>query len=317
MCRDFSYCFITSLALFASVGCREVYISPSTGSSECASSIYSCMTLSQIAASSRAALLTESNLTIIFLPGNHTLNAKNFTLSTVPHISMKSLSKGGPSRYVINCHKSSRFLFRFNVLVHISRLTFSGCFETEIHQVSEFIMEDCQLFGAETPSGRALVVIKSSLNIRMTYFMSFHGNVLYKGGAVYCTQSSIKLSDCTFTKNSANSGAAVYAENNSTLMMSNCSFSNHTAYSHRETDDILGVVYANVSSVIVSDSSFSNNCFCEGNYSTKCNGGVLSAFKSKVSISGCTFVGNIAFNGGVGYCHKGTKLMIFDTNFAR
>ena len=323
MCCDISYCFITLLVLLVSVGCREVYISPSTGGSECASSTYSCMTLSQIAASSRAALLTELNLTIVFLPGNHTLNATNFTLSTVPHISMKSLSKSGPSRYVINCHKSSRFLFRFNALVHIRGLTFNGCFETGIHQVSEFVMEDCRLFGSDRPSGRALVVTKSSLSIWMTYFMLFRGSTLHNhyGGAMHCSQSCIHLSDCMFSENCANSGAAVYVEDSSTLTVSNCSFANHTTYSYsnKEADDIHGVVYASMSFVILSDSSFNDNCFCfcEENHSTNCNGGVLSAFKSNVSISGCTFSSNIAFNGGVAYCHRGAKLMISNTNFTQ
>ena len=313
------YCFTVSLVFLASVECQTVYIVPSTGGAVCpiaSSANNSCMTLTQIAASSTAALPTESNLTIIFLPGNHTLNATNFSLTTITHVSMKSQSRDGFSRCAINCYKSSKFQFRFNSLVHISGLTLNECYEIEVHQVKEFVMEDCRLSGRERSfgRGRGLVVTKSTLNIMRTDFMSFHGSAAHKGGAVYCWQSNISLSDCMFINNSATSGAAVYIEENSTLISLNCSFSNHIVCIDNDTDAIYGVVYVNLSSVILHDSGFSNNSFCHGNLTTN-SGGVLCVFRSNVNISECTFVGNIAFNGGVAYCHRGAKLMISSTNF--
>lgn len=116
-------CFIISLVFLASVKCRTVYIATSGAVCPIASrASNSCMTLTQIAASSKAAPTTESNLTIIFLPGNHTLNATNFSFTMIPHVSMKSQSRDGFSRYAINCYKSSKLQFRFNSLVHISGL---------------------------------------------------------------------------------------------------------------------------------------------------------------------------------------------------
>ena len=273
------YCFIISLVFLASVECRTVYIATSDAVCPIASSANnSCMTLTQIAASSTAALTTESNLTVIFLPGNHTFNATNFSLTMIPHVSMKSQSSDGFSRCAINCYKSSKFQFRFNSLVHISGLTLNECYEIEVHQVKEFIMEDCRLFGRERLFGgdRGLVVTKSTLNIMRTDFMSFHGNATHKGGAVYCWQTNISLSDCIFMNNSATSGAAVYIEENSTLISLNCLFSNHIVCIDNDMDVIYGVVYANLSSVILHDSDFSNNSFCHGNLTTN-NGGVLSA----------------------------------------
>ena len=182
-------------------------------------------------------------------------------------------------------------------------------------------MEDCRLFGMETPFGRGLVVTQSELSIRRTYFVSFHGSASHKGGAVYCSQSTVHLSDCVLTKNSAISGAVVHVEGNSTLIVSNCLFSNHTrCSSNNETDSVqyYGVVYTNASSVILSDSNFSNNSFYQGNLTTDIyNGGVLGALKSNISISRCTFMGNTAFNGGVAYCHEGAKLMISDSKFTQ
>ena len=310
-------CFIISLVFLASVECRTVYIATSGAVCPIASrASNSCMTLTQIAASSKAAPTTESNLTIIFLPGNHTLNATNFSFTMIPHVSMKSQSRDGFSRYAINCYKSSKLQFRFNSLVHISGLTLNECYEIEVYQVKEFVMEDCRLSGRERSfgRGRGLVVTKSTLKIMRTDFMSFHGNATHKGGAVYCWQTNISLSDCMFMNNSATSGAAVYIEEDSTLISLNCSFSNHIVCIDNDTDIIYGVVYANLSSVILCNSDFSNNSFYHGNLTTN-NGGVLSAFRSNVSISECTFIGNIAFNGGVAYCHRGAKLMISSTNF--
>ena len=316
MSPNLSYhCFIASLTLLASVGRCIIYISPSTSDSLSQCINNSCVTLSQIAAASTP-ISTKLNLTIIFLPGNHTLNTSNFTIAEVPHVSMKSLSGDGSSRYVINCHKTSRFQFRMNTLVHISGLTFNRCFETEIHQVSQFIMEDCCLLGTESRSGRGLVVTRSTLDIRRSYFTSFHGSESqsHEGGAMYCSQSSVRISDCTFSKNSAYSGAAVHIEENSTLVAFNCSFSSHIACGNEEADDVDGGVFANLSSVILSDCTISNNSFCKENH-TNNNGGALSAFNSSVSISWCTFNGNIALNGGAVHCHRGAQLMISKTNF--
>ena len=144
--------------------------------------------------------------------------------------------------------------------------------------------------------------------------MSFYGSESrsHKGGAIYCSQSRVYMSDCKFTRNSAYSGAAVHIEENSALTAFNCSFSSHIVCSYEKAHDVYGVVYANLSSVILSDCSINNNSFCKGNLTT---GGALSAFSSNISISGCTFIGNIAFNGGAVYCHRGTQLIISDTNF--
>ena len=324
MYKYLSIYLVLLIALVVSVGCKELYVSPSTANdSSCSASTStdSCMSLSEIVAAV-SDLAAESNLTIIFLPGNHTvtLNSTDFSLM-VHHVTMKSQGRDGPSSYVIKCHNSSKFQFRFNTFVHISGLTFNGCFEIEIYNVNEFVMEDCRLFGMETPFGRGLVVTQSELSIRRTYFVSFHGSASHKGGAVYCSQSTVHLSDCVLTKNSAISGAVVHVEGNSTLIVSNCLFSNHTrCSSNNETDSVqyYGVVYTNASSVILSDSNFSNNSFYQGNLTTDIyNGGVLGALKSNISISRCTFMGNTAFNGGVAYCHEGAKLMISDSKFTQ
>ena len=60
---------------------------------------------------------------------------------------------------------------------------------------------------------------------------------------------------------------------------------------------VYGIIFANVSSIILSDCNIDHNSIYQGNIistSNKLKGGALSAFKSNVYISGC---GNIAFKG--------------------
>ena len=120
MYKYLSIYLVLLIALVVSVGCKELYVSPSTANdSSCSASTStdSCMSLSEIAAAV-SDLAAESNLTIIFLPGNHTvtLNSTDFSLM-VHHVTMKSQGRDGPSSYVIKCHKSSKFQF---ILLSIS-----------------------------------------------------------------------------------------------------------------------------------------------------------------------------------------------------
>ena len=95
--------FFTSVfilpALLVSIECATFYISPSTSDTSC-TSVNSCMTLSQIASSS-SVTRSGSNLTIILMPGNHTLNISNFTVTGIHYFSMKSSDEY--SKHMINC----------------------------------------------------------------------------------------------------------------------------------------------------------------------------------------------------------------------
>ena len=194
MYQAFSCILFVSFASFStSVSCRVFYASPSINDL-CVSTNNSCLILSEIAeAVSSTNVFPDSNITIIFLPGNHSLGASNFTLTAIPYVSMKSLDRDGSSRYVINCHPSSRFLFRFNSFIHISGLTFRGCFETEIHSVIDLTMEDCRMCGKKEPPGTGLVITNSSVSISQTYFTSFSEipSHSHKASTIYCSQSSI------------------------------------------------------------------------------------------------------------------------------
>ena len=123
-----------------------------------------CTTLSQLAGHG-SLTRSENNLTIVFSPGTHTLNASNFSTAGIPHVLMKSSTEAGNSR--INCYGTARFKFEFNTLVHISGLTFTGCLENEVSTVGEFVMEDCHLTGDKDQSGGALTIFNSRVHINL------------------------------------------------------------------------------------------------------------------------------------------------------
>ena len=215
---------------------------------------------------------------------------------------------------MINCHLSTKFQFRFSSIVHISGVSLNGCLENIVYEVEEFTMENCMLFGTERLLGRALVVTNSTLHIMRSTFTSFHGYESYKGGAIHCSQGHIHVSNSTFTKNSAASGGTLYIEQNSVANIENSVFSHHK-------DSVCcfeicngGVIFANFSFVTLSRCIYSNNGFHKDNISVI--SGALSAYKSNISILWCTFIENIASNGGAVHCHKGTSITISDTKFA-
>ena len=160
-----------------------------------------CMTLEQLAVSSPVTLTATKvdNLTIVLSPGTHNLNATNFSTYGIPYVSMTSSAETGDSR--INCYGSARFMFKLNTLVHISGLALSGCLDNEVDEVEEFIVEDCRLTGDREQSGRALVVVNSTVHIARSDFRSFYAENC-RGGAIYCSMSSIIISECTFSGNS-------------------------------------------------------------------------------------------------------------------
>ena len=305
MDQSFCYHFIILSVLLVYIECATFHISPSTNDTLC-TSVYSCMTLSTAAS---LVIRPGLNLTLVLLPGSHTLNTSNFIAAGIPYFSMKSSS--GHSNHTINCYLSSNFQFRFNTQIHMSGLSFNGCLENEVYEVDKFIMEDCILLGSEKLSGRALVVTRSTLTIMRSSFTSFYGSKLHKGGAIYCSQGNIHILNCTFTGNCAASGGALHTEQNSDITIEKSVFSNHKAC-YKESHNG-GVIFVNMSLATLSSCVFRNNSFHRENLGI--NGGTLSTFGSNISILWCTFSENIASNGGAIYCHNGTFINISDTKF--
>ena len=287
---------------------RTIYISDNI--SQCGTAMRSCMTLSQFTNTSQS-IRTDSkeNLTLVFLPGHHKLNQSNFNVTGLQRVLMRaSPSTKDSLKPSINCSMSSRFQFKYNSLVKINSLTFNGCLENEVHEVHVFKMEDCHLIGTKELNGRALVVTNSTLFLKNTYFEMFQGCGSYKGGAIYCLQSIIYITNCTFTNNTATTGGALHVEGNSESIIVNSTFS-------KQNPQLKNHYNKTTNNLTVDLSNSVPKCSTYNGKSVSSSGGVISVIESNVSVHLSTFVDNIAFYGGTVYCHKGAVVNISNSNF--
>ena len=316
MNQDLHLFILLSLLLVTAVKSHTVYVSPSVPSSSstlCDVSTKSCMSLSQLAKSH--SIQNYLKLDVVFLPGNYSLNATVFSLNGTRYVTLKS-STGDSSGHVINCHTSAKFEFKFKTMVNISGLTLNGCLGNEVSGVESFVMEDCRVKGNTEKSGRALVIANSTVHIVRSHFTSFRGELCVptcgKGGAIYCSLSTIEISECLFTYNSATSGAALYVERSSDVTLTNSVISNNNACLSSRNQG--GAIFVNSSNVILSDSTLMLNGFC-GTENMSTNGGAIAVYEGNVTILRCALNENTATNGGAVYCHKGIYVFISESTF--
>ena len=295
--------------LLSAVGENHV-IFISKNITECVTSNNSCMSLSQFTITSQSIRSdSEENLTLVFLPGQHQLNQSNFDVTGLQRVSMRaSLSSEDSLKPSINCSMSSKFQFKYNALVKINSLTFNGCLENEVHEVHDFIMEDCHLIGTKELNGRALVVTNSTLLLKNTYFESFQGCGSYKGGAIYCLQSIIYITNCTFTNNTATTGGALHVEGNSESIIVNSTFS-------KQNPQLKNYYNKTTNNLTVDLSNSVPKCSTFNGKSVSSRGGVISVVESNVSVQSSTFIDNIASYGGAVYCQERAVVNISNSNF--
>jgi predicted outer membrane repeat protein len=115
----------------------------------------------------------------------------------------------------------------------------------------------------------------------------------FSGGAIYFNEGSThEVSECTFQGNKAsNHGGAIYAYKPKNLKINKCTFKKN-----RVVFEDGGAITFNGKKLSITNSNFYNNKAYE-------DGGVMDALsltkqKTRISISGCTFQGNIANKGG-------------------
>ena len=127
------------------------YITPSL-SVRCSGD--SCLTLPQLAANSTSYLGNETNISLSFLPGNHSLDGE-LSLSHANNFSITKVM-GGNGTVFIECGSQSGRLdiseIKFAV---IKDLHFIGCGGNRVSHVEQFIVEDTIFEGVEG-RGRAL-----------------------------------------------------------------------------------------------------------------------------------------------------------------
>lgn len=152
------------LLVCSGIDCEVYYITP-ISNTPCP--VQTCLTLSQFAAHTTSYL--SSNTTLIFLPGNHSLNFK----CPISNVSNVVLTSTLPLSAVITCehhNNSARFVFDAVSTINISGLIFIGCGGNKIRSTLELLVESCVFIGQEKSKtalelvGTKAIVAKSSFS---------------------------------------------------------------------------------------------------------------------------------------------------------
>ena len=290
---------------------ETIHLRPTPSNMSC--STQPCYTLSEYARDF-GQYTNGSNLTLQFLPGNHTLNV-NLTITNMYQLEM--LGSVEPTRIV--CNPNVRFTFRNISEIKISGVAFVSCgisrtiligdnqWPSIIHyglytfnwlktQISDCTFQDNY--------GGALWVVDSHVVLRgnnsflrnckvcSNGWCSPYPHVCF-GGGVLTQRSNISFTgSSSFIGNSAEGGGGIYAQDHS-----NVDFTGNTTFFDNSAFDGGGVYAQDHSNVDISG----NTTFI-GNSAQWAGGGIQARRICKINISGnITFSGNSAklVGGGV------------------
>ena len=267
-----------------------------------------CQTLSEYAQDPDQ-YFNDSNLTLQFLPGNHTLDI-NLTITNIHKLEIHGELL--PTKVVCDFHVG--FTFSNIHRVSIDGLAFVACARSHVvqfsypektyyglHLQSVQIVEitDCTF---QDSHGSALGVVNSHVVLRDNNFLTnclmcsngrchrYHRGPRCYGGGVFARRSNLSITgSSSFSGNSAYHGGGVSAGYSSNVYISgNATFSGNSAWHGG------GVNAWGSSNVYIS-----GNTTFSGNSATCNGGGVSTLYSSNVNISGNTiFSGNSASDGG-------------------
>ena len=317
---------LSLLLLLVIIGCCELpllvtadggtyYITP-TANSPCPGQ-QPCLSLSQLFSAEKR-WNSDSNLTLIFLPGNHSLNSEQ----SIENVSESHMIGYTNHSTIIHCGQLAKISFKMIELLVINGLKFVGCRGNKADSVQQFVIADSAFTHGENfniTGASVFELVNTSAVIINTSFI-FNGNGSYRGpigllqlfelqaptsgvdiyafvgGALIATQSNVTITDSYFEGNSAQIGGAIFVEKGSTMIVSKSLFiNNHASYSH--TPYMGGAIYcetspynsmnATTTTVFITNSSFIKNL----SYS---KGGAIVAFNSYLAIHGSVFARNSA-----------------------
>ena len=278
------------LLVYADIAYSKVhYITPSADG-PCPQN-FSCLTLSQFATDSR------SNVSLLFLPGNHTLD-RELSLTLLDNISM---AKGGLDNEVVfvECSThSGRFNISDTIFVSINDLHFIGCGSNIVSRVKWLTItgstfqdvhdRDTVLVLSEVSNA---TIVKGSFLSNSLHFRDYAPiseilNYVYfqrskPSGVIHTAFSNISVISSKFMHNRADIGGALVAHNSS-LYLARCAFSNNTA-------NYGGVMVTSGSTISIDQNAFINN-------TAENNGGVMVTYDT-FNISSTTYTNNFAYRG--------------------
>ena len=229
-CRD------RTLLLAAQAKAETLYVTP-ISETPCTTIVLAesspCFTLSEYATMSKS--LFPSNMSLVLLPGTHSLNNK-FSI-TATHVSITALYASSSSNTnndtMIDCLEFGSFEFSSNGNVEINGLVLHGCSNTSFTLVDTVRIENCTLLGLPTPSASALVlrsvqdvqIVSTSIclyNVYVPTNSSVYDNLYPQSGSIYISNCTALIFNTVFSGNTAlENGAAINIQDSSTVVISN------------------------------------------------------------------------------------------------
>jgi hypothetical protein len=293
---------------YANSASSQAYITPSF-SIHCPGD--PCRTLSEFAANATSYFDNKINISLSFLPGNHSLD-EELSLTHAENLSRIKVIEGNGTVFVACASQSGRFNISKTTFATINNLHFVGCGGNRVTQVEHFIVEDTIFEGVEG-RGTALVLneVTDASIARSSFLSNTHGstfehhdiinfiyvedvlNYLYLnrnpslavGGALYTAFSNVSIVSSRFTDNRAEIGGALFAHNSS-LHVDGSIFNYNKA-------SFVGAMITSESLINITNSNFIENVAIV-------HGGVMISHRNSLSISNTTFSANSAgTNGGV------------------
>ena len=281
-----------------------------------------CLTLPQLAANSTSYLGNETNVSLTFLPGNHSLDGE-LSLSHADNFSITKVIEGNGTVFVECGSQSGRINISEITFAMIKDLHFVGCGGNRVSQVEQFRVEDTIFEGVEG-RGTALVLneVTDASIARSSFLSNVHAstfehheispyardqeilNYLYLnrdpslavGGALYTAFSNVSIVSSKFTDNRAEIGGALFAHNSSLHVVG-------STYSYNKAS-FAGVMITSESSINIKNSNFIEN-------TAMIHGGVMIAYRDSFNIHGTTFTSYSAISARA----KGGVMMIYDSSF--
>ena len=237
----------------------ELYITPSVDSS-CSQD--PCLTLSQFAAGPSNYIGTETNISLVFLPGYHTLE-RELSPHGVKAFSMESQDN---ERAVIECvSQSARFVVNYETtFVSVKGLQLTSCASMTVSKVEKLVVEDT-IFQGVKGEGRGTALFLNEVKFAKIIKSSFVSNLpgvnserhrvgdfvrdqftlnevglqpndhVSVGGALAAISSNVSVTHTNFFLNTAEIGGALAAyQSNVTITQSSHWWShiNYWIFSH-------------------------------------------------------------------------------------
>ena len=255
-----------------------------TSCSSCPHNSTNCTTLSEYA--QEAELYFTSNTTMVFLPGDHTLDT-NITVANVARLTMRGESSSGNGATIV-CSGSVGLSFTSMVELKIHSLAFTSC---------------SRKFAITLPTINVALLLQSTQDAELVN-CSFHDNHVT---ALLVNNTDISLSGNTEFKHNNKLcgrivGGGVTAFGSNLTFTGNTNFLNNGLIGHLGCDSA-GAIFASDSTVLFNGTSnFIDNLAYDG-------AAIFASYNTVLNFNGASnFINNSADGGGAIYASDNTVL---------